>query len=142
MTNKTYSEQQLTQIFEATIPPLGDDLKWRFEERFSALLSEFARDKRERVYEKLQVAFAHEWDRKTIKKAPNELKSQLASLAKLDKDQIVFSHPAQGDSPTMIALWWPWGHRGTYSVRLLALENSYQVDATKRNILSRIAALF
>lgn len=138
----TYSEQQVYQFTQPIFSTLGDDLKWRYEERLSAMLSEFARDKNQRVQDKLAEHFPDKWDRKSIKKAPKALKHQLGKLAKLNAEQLIFSVPASDSSPTLIALWWPWDHGGTFSVRLLALPESYNIEPTKLNIFTKLKLLF
>ena len=137
-----FSEEQLFNTFKDILPALGDDLSWRYEERSNALLSEFARDKKKRVFSALQMRLTDEWDRKSIKRVPDELKSQLKDFTKLSKDQIILSVAATDDSPTFVALWWPWGHGGTFSVRLLAFEQGYELKPEKLNIFSRLKLLF
>lgn len=138
----TYSEQQVYQYTQPIFSTLGDDLKWRFEPRLNAMLCEFSRDKNERIQQGISEHLPHLWDKKSIKKAPKALKDQLGKLAKLSNQQLIFSLPARETTPTLVALWWPWDHGGTYSVRLLALEQGYEITATKRNIFSTLKLLF
>ncbi len=140
----SFDETQLTQLTLPVTSILGDDIKWRWEERLSAMLSEFARDKKEQKLETLRHFFQDEWDKKSIKHCPKALTDQLGTLAKLTKDQLIFSLPASQNQPTLVAMWWPWGHGGTYSVRIIAFKQGYEYDnsPTKRNIFSRLKLLF
>jgi hypothetical protein len=107
---------------------LGDVFKWQWEEDRSALLSEFARDKKDVAFNVLHQNFSECWDKKAIKKAPNSLKVQLGELVKLNKEQCLFTRPATQETPALLAIWWPWGHGGTYSLRLVILNNSYDLS--------------
>lgn len=137
-----FSEEQLFSAYKNILPTLGEDLSWRFEERTNSLLSEFSRDKKERVFSALQVNLIDEWNKKSIKGAPDELKLALKDFTKLTKEQIILSVSSSENSPTLVALWWPWGHGGTFSVRLLAFEQEYELKPKKSNIFSRLRELF
>jgi len=123
---------------------LGDVFKWQWEEDRSALLSEFSRDKKDQAFNVLQQNFSEHWDKKAIKKAPKSLKSQLGELMNLNKEQCLFTRPATQETPALLAIWWPWGHGGTYSLRLVILDNSYDLAEVKssNSILSSFIHMF
>lgn len=140
----SYSQEKIEEFTRQIIPQLGDQLTWRWEDRFSVMLSEFSRDKKDKTLVALRQHFEHEWDKKTAKSAPQEIKDHLGPLIKLNKDQLLLARPATSSTPAMIALWWPWGHGGTYSLRLALLDTpyEYQENSTNKNIFSRLKNIF
>ncbi len=123
-----FSEQQVEQFTHHICDDLQNDLAWRYEDRLQAMLSEFAQNRSEPILDKIREAFPDEWHKKNIKTAPKELVAQLADLAKLEKDQLLFTIAAKQEHPAFVAIWWPWGHRGTYSLRIKPLKNSYDIN--------------
>ncbi|XQW85188.1 hypothetical protein ACOYR1_00235 [Thalassotalea piscium] len=123
----TFSQQQIEHFTQPIRQALRSDLVWQWDDRLSVLLTEFAQNKSPTVERVLDDMFDHEWDKKSIKQAPKNLKHQLGDLIKLSKNQKIFTLPAKDDStPTIVAIWWPWGHGGTYSLRLMLLNESYE----------------
>ena len=121
------NQRNLEVIFEEITQELGDEFIWQWDEKRQALLAEFSRDKKELCLPKIQQFFTDEWNKKTIKNAPKELKTQLGSLTKLVKEQLIFTSAARDEQPTIMAIWWPWGHGGTYSLRLVTLTGTYEI---------------
>ena len=141
----SYSQEKIEAFTGQIIPLLGDQLTWRWEDRFSVMLSEFSRDKNEKTLAALRQQFEHEWDKKTVKKAPTEIKDHLGALIKLNKDQLILARPATDTTPAMVALWWPWGHGGTYSLRLALLDSPYEykdMKTSKGSLFSRFMNIF
>jgi hypothetical protein len=141
----SYSQEKVEELTHPLICSLGDQLSWRWEDRFSVMLSEFSRDKKDKTLSVLRQQFQHEWDKKTIKKAPTEIKDHLGPLIKLSKDQLILACPATDSTPAMIALWWPWGHGGTYSLRLTLLDSPYEYNEASANegsLLKRLKSFF
>lgn len=128
-----YSQEKTEELTRQITPLLGDQLNWRWEDRFSVMLSEFSRDKKEKTLVALRQEFQHEWDRKTIKKAPPQIREHLGELIKLSKDQLILARPATDSTPAIIALWWPWGHGSTFSLRLALLDTPYEYSETAAN---------
>jgi len=118
-------EDKTKTASERVISAIGDGHKWQWDENRKALLSEFARDKIDHTLAILADQFEHKWDKKSVKAMPKDLKSQLGELTKLSKEQLLFSSPANSSQPALLAIWWPWGHGATVSLRLLVLESSY-----------------
>ncbi|WP_440876886.1 hypothetical protein [Thalassotalea sp. PLHSN55] len=137
----SFTKQQVEEITAVFTPLLGHELSWRWEARFSVMLSEFARDKKDKTLVALRKGFPHEWNKKTIKQAPPELKSQLGEFTKLNKEQLIFSLPASDNHPTIIALWWPWGHGGTYSLRLLLVPETYLYQPQQSSFFDKIKSV-
>jgi hypothetical protein len=141
----SYSQEKIEEFTQQIIPLLGDQLNWRWEDRFSVMLSEFSRDKKDNTLVALRQQFQHEWNKKTVKKAPLEIKNHLGPLIKLNKDQLILARPATDSTPAMIALWWPWGHGGTYSLRLAVLDSPYEYQESSTNdgtFLNRLKNMF
>ena len=141
----SYSQEKTEEFTHPIIHLLGEQLTWRWEDRLSVMLSEFSRDKKDITLEALRQQFEHEWNKKTVKKAPQEIKDHLGSLIKLNKDQLILARPATDSTPAVIALWWPWGHGGTYSLRLALLDSpyKYQEDSANRSgLISRFKSIF
>ena len=65
-----YSQEKIEEFTHPVICLLGDQLSWRWEDRFSVMLSEFSRNKKDKTLLALRQEFQHEWNKKTIKKAP------------------------------------------------------------------------
>jgi len=140
-----YSQEKTEEFTRQITPLLGDQLNWRWEDRFSVMLSEFSRDKKDKTLAALRQEFEHEWNKKSIKKAPQEIKDHLGELTKLTKDQLILARPATDSTPAVIALWWPWGHRGTYSLRLALLDTPYEYNESSANdsgFLERLKRIF
>jgi hypothetical protein len=141
----SYSQEKIEEFTRPLICLLGDQLSWRWEDRFSVMLSEFSRNKKDKTLSVLRQELQHEWNKKTIKKAPQEIKDHLGPLIKLSKDQLILACPATESTPAMIALWWPWGHGSTYSLRLALLDSPYEyseVSANDNSFLKRLKSLF
>lgn len=119
--------EQLTYHCRAELSnELDETLKWRWDDRFSAMLSEFAQNRSDGVLASLRERFPHEWDKKSIRFMPSALKMQLGDLSRLTKEQKLFTLPAHEQTPAIVAIWWPWGHGGTYSLRIKLLDETYQ----------------
>ncbi|WP_286234231.1 hypothetical protein [Thalassotalea sediminis] len=120
---------------------LGDNIQWTYEARYGVMLSEFAQNKSADVYDKLVPMFQFQWDDKAAKKLPKALKGELKDLARVGKNQKLLFIPQHDNTPAIAAFWWPWGHGGTYSLRLKVLENAITVDdmhEPKRGFLARL----
>ncbi|WP_448550242.1 hypothetical protein [Thalassotalea fusca] len=119
--------EQLTYHCRAELSnELDETLKWRWDDRFSAMLSEFAQNRSDGVLASLRERFPHEWDKTSIRFMPSALKMQLGDLSRLTKEQKLFTLPAHEQTPAIVAIWWPWGHGGTYSLRVKLLDETYQ----------------
>lgn len=122
----SFSQQQIESLTFNLRQALGDNITWRYEPRLNVMLSEFAQNKSAQVLADLRQNLPDEWQANTVKKLPKALKQQLGDLAKLSKHQMILAIPAKENSPALAALWWPWGHGGTYSLRLKLLTQSYE----------------
>jgi len=97
--------EQHTHHLRAEISyPLDKSLVWRFDDRFNAMLSEFAQNRAEDVLASLRNLFPHEWQAKLNKFIPSEIRSQLGTLSKLNKEQLMWAKPATESEPAIVAL--------------------------------------
>jgi len=141
----SFTPQQTEELTLALRQSLGDNITWKYEERFTVMLSEFAQNKSAVILEILQKSFPHQWDKKSVKQLPNELKMQLDDSAKVTNQQLIFSVPANDTMPAIVAFWWPWGHGGTYSLRIKLLKESYHFDETvviQQGLFAKLKGLF
>lgn len=137
----SYNKKQQDTILRSITTPLGDEFTWRWEEKQCVLLTEFSWEKKERVLTILRGIFSEEWHKKNINKLPTSLKFELGELTKLSKEQLIFTKPATENLPALAIIWWPWGHGGTYSMRLKILSSSYDEAALKMGQASLFAKL-
>lgn len=127
-----YTQEEVEQQTAELRSKLGDNITWKYEARYDVMLSEFAQNKSDGVFESLAPLFKFQWDYRSAKKLPKVLKDELRDLARVSKNQKLLLIPKQGDTPAIVAFWWPWGHGGTYSLRLKILEsNISDVDLVK-----------
>jgi len=138
--------EQYTHHLRAEISdPLDKSLVWKFDERFNAMLSEFAQNRADDVLASLRNIFPHEWQAKLNKFIPTEIRNQLGTLGKLNKEQLMLAKPATANEPAIVALWWPWGHGGTYSLRIFTLDNDFDlipIPIHKPSLFSRVRGMF
>lgn len=126
-----YTQEQIEQLTAELRSMLGDNITWKYEERYGVMLSEFAQNKSDGVFDKLAPMFHFQWDYKAAKKLPKVLKDELRDLARVGRKQKLLLIPKQDNTPAIAAFWWPWGHGGTYSLRLKVLENSIDAEDVK-----------
>ena len=139
------TSQQQNAIFSTITTPLGDELNWRWEEELSALLTEFSWEKKERILATLRQLFSEEWHKKNIKKAPKALQDELGELAQISKQQLIFTRPANEETPALALIWWPWSHGGTYSMRIKILASNYDEAAlahARASLFSKVLKRF
>jgi len=89
----------------------------------------------------LRELFTEEWDKKSIKKAPKTIKEELGELANLSKEQLIFTRPANNETPAIAVIWWPWGHGATYSMRIKLLATNYDDAALQQAQVSSFKKL-
>ena len=127
------AQHDVEKVTQDLVNEFGDDYPWRWDEQKNVLLSEFASNKKEKIFAQLEENFSHKWDKKNIRYAPAALKIQLGELIKLKDQQVIFTSPANENKPMIVGMWWPWGHGGTVSLRLTALTDTYNPDEIKSN---------
>lgn len=127
------------------IKEIDNNLNWRFDDKLMGQLSEFAQNRGDNIAIRLAELFPHQWHAKNIKQAPSALKSELLSHAQLEKNQRVYTLPNSNGEPAIAAYWWPWGHGGTISLRLVSLTCHYQsgdILPETTGLLAKLTKLF
>lgn len=104
---------------------LPKELTWQWDDKHNAMLCQFARDKKNEVLSVLYQEFEHVWDKHSVKRAPEQIKNQLGNLTSLTKEQLIFSSSSSHSTPSISAIWWPWDHGGTFSLRLILMKEGY-----------------
>ncbi len=92
-------------------------LKWKWDDRFEALLTEFTLQVQEKVTNILKRHLHNTWDDKTIKKAPKIVKTGSKYFGNLREGQLLFTTEPE-NSDQILAVWWPWGDGQSVSVRI------------------------
>lgn len=124
----TDNAEKLAQITADLRQQIMTEITWRYDERFDVMLSEFSQLTSINIIDELRKIFPDEWHQKNINATPIKLFDQLEGFNKLSKGQLLFSMPAKNSQPSIVAILWPWGHGGTFSLRLKVLENSYSMN--------------
>jgi hypothetical protein len=122
-------EEQIQAYGKDVIETLSSMVKWKYDDFHKVMLAEFSVDKQDQVLFTLQQFFPMCWDVKTIKKAPHETKHYAGAFSKLVKKQKLFSINIE-HNPKIMAVWWPWGHGATVSVRIFLTNTSPYVAKT------------
>ena len=112
-------EQQIHTYGKDVIEALASMVKWKFDYFHKVMLAEFSVDKQAQVLSTLQQTLPVNWDIKTIKKAPEEVKRYAGVFSKLLKQQKLFSTIIELQPKVMFA-WRSWCH----SVYKIILTNS------------------
>jgi hypothetical protein len=132
-------QEQLQTDGKVVIDALSPLVKWQYNDFHQVMLAEFSVDKQAQVMAALEQVLPHQWDLKSIKKAPEEVKHFAGFFAKLVKNQRLLSSEIQTNPKVMVA-WWPWGHGATVSVRLfLTNTNEFQ---PREGLLQRLTGIF
>lgn len=111
-------QEQLTARCQFFTDEVGDLVKWEWDDRFDALLSQYSVDKNEQIIAHLEKHFSGKWDPKTISKAPKALQDRAGPFVKVRKGQLLFTLNTE-DGGELMAAMWPWGHGGTISLRIM-----------------------
>ena len=126
------SKVDVEQIAKPLIELCGEQYPWRWEEDKGILLSEFASNKKDKVFSLLTEYFEHQWHSQNIRFIPDQIKLELGDFSVLKGEQVIFTSSSDyNNTSQLVALWWPWGHGGTISLRVSVLECSYSLDDIK-----------
>lgn len=122
--NNESLQQQIESKTGSLREAIGQDLTWQYDDKHQAMLAQFAQNRAQGVMATLAPQFTHQWCYSTRKQIPVELKAQLGDVTQLDKNQELLAVNIV-DEGCIVALWWPWGHGGTYSLRLALLPEKF-----------------
>jgi hypothetical protein len=137
----TESDTSKTFIYEHTESiqtALSQYTECTWDDRHQALLAEFSVDHADAIMAILLQSFSHSWDNTTIKKANPILKHKAKHFAELQKSQRLLTKDING-SEDLMAVWWPWGHGATVSVRIF--QGNQQAFVAQSGIFNKLAAL-
>ena len=115
-------------------------LSWKWDSGFSALVAEFSTDKQDEVRSVLERHLGFKWDRNSIRKAPEKIKTQTGDLGDLCDNQLLFSSDPEGNI-LIFAAWWPWGNGEVVSVRI-ASPSTGERDAKPEGVFSMMKRFF
>ena len=132
-------EEKLHCYGKEVIEALSPLVKWKYDDFHKVMLAEFSVDKQDQVLFTLQQVLPVNWDAKSIKKAPDEVKHYAGSFSKLIRQQQLFSTNIE-QHPKVMAAWWPWGHGATVSVRIFLTNTSPFV--AKTGVINKLTRLF
>ncbi|MFT4937383.1 MAG: hypothetical protein ACI88A_000397 [Paraglaciecola sp.] len=132
-------EEILNTYGKDVIEALSPIVKWQYDDFHKALLAEFSVDKETQAKRALRHVLPRSWDAKTIKKAPIEIKHLAGSFCKLVKEQQLLSVEPE-KNPRVMAVWWPWGHGATISVRIFLVNASPYEQ--KKGFLHKLKHMF
>jgi hypothetical protein len=132
-------EEKLNCYGKEIIEALSPMVKWKYDDFHKVMLAEFSVDKQDQVLFTLQQVLPVNWDAKSIKKAPNQVKHYAGSFSKLIRQQKLFCTNIE-QHPKVMAAWWPWGHGATVSVRIFLTNTNPYV--AKTGVIHKLTRLF
>jgi hypothetical protein len=125
MTENSASKTVIFDRTQSIRTALSQYTECTWDDRLQSLLAEFSVDHSVPIKAILLQSFPHCWDSKTIKKAHPILKHKAQNFALLKKSQELLTTDING-SADLMAVWWPWGHGATVSIRIfLGSQESY-----------------
>lgn len=139
MTANSSSKNFIFEHTESFQNSLEQYTKCTWDDHFQALLAEFSVDHADPIMAILLRSFPHSWDGKTIKKSNPTLRHKAKDFAQLKKSQRLLTKDTDG-SEDLMAVWWPWGHGATVSIRIfLGNQETYTAET---GIFNKLVALF
>ena len=105
---------QCREIRSELDPPLS----WEWDDRFDLILSIFSQKEVPIVQSALSQKFPANWDRKTCRKAPKEVRSLISDLGGLRPEQSLYTSETFGSDVVLFGAWWPWEDKSNISLRI------------------------
>jgi len=115
-------------------------LSWKWDSGFNALVAEFSTDKQDEVRTVLERHLGFKWDSRSIRKAPEQIKTKSGDLGDLRDNQLLFTTDPEGNV-LVFAAWWPWGNGELISVRLASPSRGEQAADTQ-GVMAKIKRFF
>ena len=134
--NKT----QIKELCKELLDDFERVLSWKWDSGFNALVAEFSTDKQDEVRTVLERHLGFKWDSRSIRKAPEQIKTKSGDLGDLRDNQLLFTTDPEGNV-LIFAAWWPWGNGEVVSVRITSPSSGEQ-PAEAQGILSKIQSFF
>ena len=113
-----HSSQELETICDSIFSETGNDVAWKWDERFHALLSEFTCDERAEVVSVLEKNFETCWNESNISEAPLQVKNVASQLGEMRKNQLLYSSDPSLEV-LVLGAYWPWNNGKKFSLRIL-----------------------
>lgn len=101
--------------FASTMP---DFLQWEWDDQHDGVVAILEIDAAHAVLAVLDVHCPGDWDRSSIRRAPALVRRARRQFGGLQAKQRIFAS-ALADDVLLLGLWWPWGHGGSVSIRLV-----------------------
>jgi len=102
----------------------ADTMSWKWDDRFEAVLAEFASDQKERVGDALKEFFPFSWGSSDMREAPDRIKKIGNFLGGVFPGQMIFV-AATDREPLLFCAWWPWGNDKTISIRIAPFSETH-----------------
>lgn len=112
-------QSEIEQACEKLLAELHGMVTWKWDDHFQALLAEVPTAEQEKILAVLEQHHEHQWDVKSIGKAPAAIKAKAGFFGDLRSNQLLFTSSPEGQA-FVLAAWWPWGDGKIISVRLSA----------------------
>ncbi len=116
------SEASPENICKGIIDALGEELSWKWDDRFEAALAEFQIKSRDPIHEILSQHFNIIWDTSNIGSAPDHVLTINRNLGGIRSGQLLFTTEPNVEG-ILFCAWWPWGNGTTISIRIAQFIN-------------------
>lgn len=118
-----YDTSLLENRCRALIDQLGDQLTWKWDNRFETVLAEFPVKATETVKQILSGQMDIVWHQGNTAQAPELIHILVDYFGGLNPGQQMFTSDPEIDG-ILLCAWWPWGNGKTISIRLAAFADS------------------
>jgi hypothetical protein len=106
-----------------------DELTWKWDGRFDAVLAAFQTEEQEEIKSFLEHHLKTVWDNSTIAHAPDAVRDVISHFGGLMPEQLLFAS-AQDQEILLCCAWWPWGNGDTVSIRMSLFPKSLSDEDT------------
>jgi len=134
------NKSDLKEACGELLADFDDVLSWKWDKNFGAFMAEFSAESQDEVRSILERHFSQEWDIKSIRKAPDIVRTGAGEFGDMRSGQLLFTSDPEGNV-LILAAWWPWGDGEVVSLRIAspAKESHY---SEKTGIFQRFKGLF
>ena len=102
---------------------LGEQLTWKWDDRFETVLAEFDVKDTEIIRKKLSRQMDIVWDQENTNQAPDLIHIIIDYFGGLLPEQQLFTSDPNIDG-ILLCAWWPWKNGQTISIRLAVFADS------------------
>ncbi len=115
-------------------------LSWIWDDRFEAVLAQFATDKKDKVRTILERYLSIAWNISNINKAPDTVQTINNRLGGLRSGQMLFTSDPNLDV-FVFCSWWPWDDGKTISIRVAPFYKTLS-DSGKAELIIQFRGWF